>query len=364
MDEYVAFIDESGDPQFGKGASKSFLIAAVVIPRGEQDKILESIRKVRREFGLAQFKSSNETNVERRFKICSEISKLGIKIVIVWVKKEALRGDWFKYRRGFYKFIQRIANHELYRLYNRTSVHMDRYGGVAYQESLEKYLESGLQKKLFEPQILIESAKENELIQISDYIAGSMRKYFEEEFPPEKNFLKLFQPTIVNLKIIPDEGCHLKPILDEESSIEVTACLEEARRYLESEAGKADNPKTRTIEYLYYSAIDGSNEWVYSQEIIGWLADLDFIIGEEQFRNEVVAALRDEGLVIVGSRKGIKIPLNRDDIKQYLQFNINMTLPLLKRLKKAIVFLEERAEFKNVRTLLSDDMARILEVVN
>lgn len=366
MNKYLAYIDESGDPIIADDASKTLFVGAIVVSQEALPALMATMGELRRRFGLRELKSNEVSNFDRRFAICQVLVDVDLKVLSIWVKKRSLSGDWYKYKQTFYKYVQRRLNHELYRLFRSVQVTIDRYGSPEYQRSFSRYLDDRLQGELFEPNILIGSAKENDLIQVCDFLAGSLRKSLEGDFAQTdcERLLQLLRPVWPVRIQIPDEGGHVTDIPADDSGKELLACMEEARRYLDKNAAKRGDPKIRTLEYLYYSAIDGSNEYIYTEEILGWLHARGLRLSEEQFRTEVTASLRDEGLIIAATRKGIKIPRTADDFREYVAFTVGLVLPVLKRLKKAIVFVSENTDLLDAETLLSPEMQRILHDVD
>lgn len=364
MSQYLAYIDESGDPIIAEGASKTLFLGAIVVERQSLAELASAIDGVRKTFKIRELKSNQVSDFNRRFEICKHLTTSSLNIITIFVNKQSLHGEWFRRKQTLYKYVQRRLNHELYRLFGTVGVTIDRYGSPQYQDSLKTYLERRLQQELFQPEILIGTAKENDFLQASDFLSGSLRKAIEGDFAEGERLLDLMKPVWpVRIKI-PDEGCHVRDIPSEHTSIDLTACMEEARRYLEVNRAKSHDAKVHTLEYLYYSAIDGSNEYIYTQEVLAWLKTFGLKLSEEQFRNEVAGSLRDEGLIIIGTRKGIKIPKTADDFREYIAFSVNLTLPVLKRLKKAIFFVSTKTKLTEVDMLLSDEMQRILQHVD
>jgi hypothetical protein len=359
-----AYIDESGDPLFGDKASETFLLCAVIFDSTNPSSISSLLTTLKSKYGITELKSNRIRTFGHRLNICRELVSLSPRIITIHVNKRDLYGDWFKYRASFYKYIQRLLNHELHQLFQPVSVRIDRYGSPQYQRSLREYLVQKLQKELFETDIIVSSVQNDDLIQASDFLAGSIRKALEDDSNESKPLIDLLKPFWIRRITLPDQGKHLGGIPDENSDALLNACMEEARRFLEKNDAAQNDPKIKTLEYLYYSAIDGSNEYIYSQEIVAWLETFGILLKEEQFRNEVIAALRDDGLIITGTRKGIKIPRTPEDIQDYIKFNVGMVLPVLRRLKKALTFLEARTQLKDINTRLSDEMQAILKEVN
>jgi len=364
MSNYVAYIDESGDPNFADGASKTFVLCAIVFKREDLHLLSGALDRIKVYYNMRELKSSHVRSFEERYDILQQLLSSAPKIITICFDKDALFGDWFRYRSTFYKYAQRLLNHELYRIFGSISVTMDRYGSPQYRKSLKEYLLSKLQMELFDPDLMVASAKDIDFIQASDFLAGSIRKTLEGDFVDQDNLIDIIKPFWVRRIQLPDTGSHVGDIPDSYSGVLLGACMDEARRYLNKHKSTSNDPRIRTLEYLYYSAIDGSNEYIFTHEILEWLTTLGFTLSEEQFRSEVLASLRDDGLIIAGSRRGIKIPRTPEDIRDYINFNINLALPVLRRLKKAIEFVRVRTELADISSLLSDEMKAILKEVN
>ena len=364
MKEYFAYIDESGDPDFNEHSSEIFFICAIIFDKElyeNYSKILDGIKK---QYKLAELKSASKLSSEMRFSICSELLQLDFRIVTIWVIKRKLSGDWFKIRKTFYKYIQRRLNHEVHRLYDNVQVYIDQFGSPLYQESLKKYLITSLQEELFEPSIQISSHKYEQFIQVSDFIAGCLRKSLNEELQNSEAILNLFKPRWDVRISIPDESKYLDTSFFENNDDHFDICLKEANRYLTINSKRGDDPKVRTLEYLYYSSFESPNAYIFTSEIISWLSQINMKLTEEQFRTEVIASLRDEGLIIVGTRKGLKIPTKLEDFVEYINFSTNLALPILKRLKRALVFISAKTDRIDFTRSLNSEMKKVLDEIN
>ncbi len=364
MDKYIAYIDESGDPNFTEGASDTLYVGAVVLKESELDSISAAVDSIKERYRIVEFKSNRARSYERRVQICLELANLDIKLISVYVKKYELQGTWFRYRRGFYKYIQKLLNREIYRLFGNVHVQLDKFGSPDYQKSLELYLEKSMQVELFSPEVTISSAKKNKFIQIADYISGSIRKQLLGDFDGDTRISEAFEPIWkVNLHI-PDTGRFVTPFPELEGGDSISFCVEEAYRYLESQVELKETAKYIALDYLYHSALTDPEEFIYTGELLNWLSNHNIELGEEQFRNEVTAALRDSGLIIVGTRKGYKIPTTLEDFQEYVSFSVNLVLPVLKRLKKGITFFETKIDRDISAEILSEEMLEILNKVN
>lgn len=360
MKTYLAYIDESGDPNFTPGATKTILLGAVVFPQDELDSLSERLRVIKGKYSVNELKSSAIGSPRRRADICSELAALNLKFVTVHVDKTRLTGRWFRYRPTFYKYLQRILNSDVHRLFGDVQTKIDQFGSTEYQRSLRNYLHVSLQRELFSPSVQVASAKIEEFIQVADFLSGTLRKLHVGDFAQSPEVERSLATLWLSRRVIPDTGKYVAVVEDNEISV----CLQEARRFLESSEYPDSDPKIITLDYLYHEALANPDRWVFTHEIQGWLAGFGLTIGEEQFRNEITAFLRDNGVVVVGSRRGLKIPTCAADIREYADFSIKLALPVLRRLKRALHLLEARQAMPDAMHMLSDEVRAILEKVD
>lgn len=363
MKEYFVYIDESGDPVFSDKATKYFIVCAVIIGYEHLESNGSIITDVKEKYKLNELKSSKETNENRRLSICKDLLACNLQIATIYVDKEHIHGDWFKHKPTFYKYIQRLLNHRIYQTFKSVNVTLDKYGTQEYQDSLKLYLDKKLQQELFEPEVFIDTAKKVNFIQLSDYLAGTLRKALQNDFENNEEFFILFGSKWTIRINLPDRGGFLDYVPENFGNISFRFCIDETKRYLESNIKLSHTAKYKTLEYLYYSSID-NDDWVYTNEIQSWLVENRIYLHEEKFRNIVTAALRDEGLIIVSSRKGIKIPTSLQDYIEYVQFAINFALPVLKRLKRSWIWISAHLKDDQLNEILSEEMKRILEKVD
>lgn len=363
MKEYLAYIDETGDPDFNSTASEYFFVGAIIIEKDHYNVLSEKLIAIKSNYGLSEFKSANNISTKDRYAIFNELIDLDFKIISIWIDKNRLSGTWFKFRDNFYKYVQRKLNHEIHRLFENVKVHIDKFGSRKYQQSLEKYLVKSLQEELFDPQIEISSHKYELFIQVSDFISGSINWLLKNDQNEEQAVWQLIQPKWISRITFPDKIKFLDPELFGSNEY-FDICLSEADRYLQINSNLAETPKYKTLEYLFYASYESPDAFIYTAEILGWLEQVNLKLSEEQFRNEVIASLRDEGLIIVGTRKGLKIPTNFDDLVEYINFSTHLALPVLKRLKKALTFIETKMNISTYTDSLSSEMRNILNKVN
>ena len=81
-EKYLAYLDESGDPDFNEKASSLFFIGATLLKETAYECIHEAYNKILRDNNLVHLKSSRITSFKQRINIIEEIVKLDIDFLI------------------------------------------------------------------------------------------------------------------------------------------------------------------------------------------------------------------------------------------------------------------------------------------
>ena len=95
MTNYIAYIDESGDPIFAEGASKTLVLCAVVLEKEGLPLLSEALARIRAAYNMSVIKSSRVRSFNQRYTICQHLISSAPKIITLRVDKDALFGDWF-----------------------------------------------------------------------------------------------------------------------------------------------------------------------------------------------------------------------------------------------------------------------------
>lgn len=340
MKNILAYIDESGDPRFNEGASSHIYYSCVLIEKENEAEITEVLKRIKTALNLKEFKSSAIQTEARRISIIESLLGVDFKFLCLSIDKSLVRGEWKKNPRVFYKYTQKLLHKKLYSLYDEINITLDKFGSVDYQESFRKYLESEFQLELFDSSFQIGSAKDSDLVQLADLFGGTKRKSDLDEFERSaeiRNLLSRFNlfnfswpNDFVNLII--DE------ITDEINKIIAQNSISAAERFIASNQHiAAELPKILTLEYLLFSIRHVNPiEFTYSNEIIDWLRENTFNFSEEEFRSQIIGQLRERHVIIIGSRKGLKIPVSMDELVNYLNFTTAKYLTMIKRTKITI----------------------------
>jgi hypothetical protein len=338
MNRILAFIDESGDPRFNEDASSRIEYSAILIESSKEIKTLAQLKEIQNKLDLPEFKSQKIKSEKRRIEILKAIQDVEFKFINLSIDKSKVFGDWKNYPRVFYKYTQRILHGELYRLYPNQTVTIDKFGNEQYQQSLKQYLENNPQLELFNNVVNIGSAKDNLLIQLADLIAGTNRKLILGDFEDIDSIYKLLKSKELHLLKWPDNFQHFvfDSINNEQDRFVAEISISYAERYIERYKSDGNYVhRIAVLEYLLFQVkFSNYKRYIYSNELISWLEQNYMNYSEEDFRREIIGHLRDEGVVIAGSRKGLKIPMSVEELVDYLNYTSSRYITMIKRFKE------------------------------
>lgn len=185
----LVFIDDSGDPGFKleKGSSAIFVISCVIFDDElEAEKTAVAIKELRRDLKFpdeVEFKFSKSRRKIRE-KFLKKINPFQFKVRSLVIKKSLIRSEELKNNKNsFYSYaiksLLKYSNDSII----EAKVRIDGSGDRRFRRNFLTYLRKQLNtnhKKIMENCQLIDS-KSNVLIQMVDMVAGSIRRFYDEE---------------------------------------------------------------------------------------------------------------------------------------------------------------------------------------
>jgi len=185
----LVFIDDSGDPSFkiNKGASKNFVICCVIFDDElEAEKVAVAIKELRRKLKFSdrvEFKFNGST-FKTRTAFLGEVSKYKFRVRALVVDKAKVKSGLLKNdKQSFYSyFIKTVLQYNKGTIKN-AKIRIDGSGDRIFRKKFLTYLRKQLnskQQKVISNITLVDS-KTNVLIQLADMVAGTIRRYKENE---------------------------------------------------------------------------------------------------------------------------------------------------------------------------------------
>ena len=349
MNQRIAFADEHGNNSFKFDSQGSHFIVATVIVKPENverlEKEVDELRKKHR-FQTGELKSSKVgKNYKRRLRILQDIAKMDVSIYAVIIDKRKLRGKGFYYKKSFYKYLNNLLYKELFRTFPKLELYVDEYGSNDYMLEFKKYVRKNHQKNLFSgSEFDIVDSKNSNLIQLADFIAGSIGHSYDEKKLSEhsESFLETLKPISSGYNFFPKDYSfeEISETNTDENFDPLIAkvCLMRVNDFIECNKA-VDQQKSDQINFLkllqlwqrvYYKSNYISTKEIFRHLNKGRKEDLQ----EEYFRSKVVGNLRDKGILISSSRNGYKIPANKQDLESFIKHGNRIILPMVNRIRE------------------------------
>ncbi len=200
----LVFIDDSGDPSFKikKGSSKFFVICCVLFEDDLQaEKTSTAIKELRRNLKFSEkmeFKF-NGSRYKTRMAFLKVVKPFSFKVRVLVVDKKKITSDLLKNdKQSFYSyFIKMVLRHNKGTISN-AKIKIDGSGDRIFRKRFLTYLRKELnfkQQKIVKNLRLVDS-KTNQLIQMADMIAGTIRRYKEAEKTDGPKYWKIIESKV------------------------------------------------------------------------------------------------------------------------------------------------------------------------
>ncbi|MDP2684195.1 MAG: DUF3800 domain-containing protein [bacterium] len=200
----LVFIDDSGDPGFklNKGSTRFFVISAVIFDDNiEAEKAATAIRELRRDLSFpknVEFKFFR-SKPEVRIKFLKKVSNFDFRIRSIVMDKTIIHSDKFKSNKNsFYSYtIKTLLDHSDGSILN-AKIKIDGSGDRIFRKSFLSYLRRELnseRNKIIKNCKLVDS-KKNELIQMADMVAGTIKRSHDPDKKDGKKLKKILKKHI------------------------------------------------------------------------------------------------------------------------------------------------------------------------
>jgi hypothetical protein len=353
MRNIVAFADEFGNNSFEFSTQGShFIVASVIVPKAELEKTEATVEEIRKmHFQTGEMKSKKVgPDHHRRKKILDQLMECNFSIYAVVVDKTKLFTEGFRHKKSFYKFLNGLVYQELFKTFPDLKLAVDEHGSNDFMRGFKKYVETNYIPTLFDgAEFRFISSPDNVLIQLADFIAGTLGYCFDEnkKSKESKVLLEILRPKISSIFHFPPAIRNYK--IDSEAddakynATIAEASLNNARAFISKKKveDQYDIDQINCVKLLLmYFTFYNSNKYISTKELLQHLnTGREDELKEHQFRTRVIAQLRDKGVLIssnsASNKSGYKIPSSIEDLHSYVAHGNSMIIPLLSRIKKS-----------------------------
>ena len=381
MDRTYAFVDESGnaDLDTSKGGSSGFfIVCSILVAEKDLEAAYAQAEELRmRHFQTGEIKSSSlkPKDLYRRARILNELAELPFKLFFTVVDKSRIHKDGgLRFKSSFIKYVNGLLYERLFRAYPDLQMIVDEHGGQEFQESLKSYVVERFVDDLFGDRDAFQtmSSKDNVLVQVADFFAGSVAQIYEDKASEEAvlAYKKILRSLTLGMLEWPSKYQPLLPPPTDASGYADYQVHQEALRQADlfgERVGEHPNEDERLqlsiLQFLRFQSEFVTKDYVPTAEIVAHLKDSGFgDVNDQRIRSSGIAKLRDSDVIITSAAKGYKIPQTRADINEFLEKASGIVVPLLERVKKAreVYRLSSRGEYDIVTAANLSELAKLL----
>lgn len=347
------FIDESGNFGFDfskSGTSSHFIITAIIINTTDVEFVRNQVNDIKKKYiQNGELKSSRIKIMGKRYELLNAFSNINFKIFTLVVDKRKL--DYFspltEYKKSFFMFLNNILYKELKRLDNSIDFFADNYGNTEFMNRFKIYINKTLPYSFYEQyKFEFRNSNDEPLIQLADFIAGTLSYGYEENkiCSEYKGFYALIKDRLeINYwPIEHDNYISNFKLIDKNKYDEKIAeyCIGNATKYISENHKSNDEYINDRISILRYFLNEmyvlNPNHYIHIAELIDYISkNTGRKYTNHQFNSNIIAKLRDSGIIISSNQQGLKIPVNAIELFSYAERTLGQVLPMLSRLQKA-----------------------------
>ncbi len=351
-----AFLAAAGDPGFDWEAadgSSHLVITALIVAEAEMAELeagLERIGSIFYEDGRP-WPLPDSGEVTHRLKLLQELRpfKFGI-YGFVADKPRIYQESGFVDRQGFAKFLNSRIDHELFRAFpNLQLVAGDSGTGVGeFIRGFREYVDRQHSPNLFGQYAFgFADRRAGHLGWLAQWIGDTLAAGFDhrrrsEHFP---EFWALLKDKMIGLSEWPEayRNYLVHAAIADRGDFDATVAglaVRIAMEFVERHAASQEplvQTQVRFLKFLLFKLrFDRPDQYVSTREI---LRNLNRAAGRakdniQQLRSEVIAKLRDEGVIIASSSQGYKLPISERELYDFADQMNSHAMPMLHRLEK------------------------------
>ncbi|WP_166961336.1 DUF3800 domain-containing protein [Yeosuana marina] len=380
MSKKIGYIDESGDKSihFEKdGVTTFFIVSAIIIDEDSVVQIREEFKKISSYFTQAPEVKSNSKSFrdfDNRINFLKKISTLDFRIYSVIVDKRKIFEDsGLKFRNSFFKYVNGLLDHELYDYYPYLKLVADNHGSEQFMDGFINYVENNHnQTELFRgPEFQFSDSKSEPLIQLADFITGSIAKCYEPGKVEQRSseILRILNRHILHLREWPENPPKLyRKVENEDESYNqelVDFIFFRINEYVNANQERQEieiKNQLICLNYLIYRFKIDPYEYIYSDEIIDRIKIRDANFNKRVFSKEIIGNLRENKILILSSQSGYKIPCCKGDLIRFFNNYSSQIMPMIETLRKTNIVIKS-ATSGNINLLEENNYELLKEMI-
>lgn len=373
------YIDESGTPALDiekKGVLPFMVYSAVVIKEEDVEKAKVLLQKIIKENNIQQgFIKSKSLDYDKRVKVLTALKDVDHYVISLVIDKSKIdKNSGLQYKQSYIKYFQRLLSKHFLSTYDEFHIVLDKLGYPEFQESLKKYMNAGdmLGQTLFSYNTfnLAEDTTEEPLLQIADVYAGTICKYYCQQY--NNGEAQYIHDNIISGKVtiewFPWESISLfaaENLFSEQFDKELyNLSIDTAKQYITLHESD-DVEGVELIKYILQESTRNPFRVISSKEIKQNLQKRGFEIGDPISK---ISYLRSHRVVIISpqGKKGYKFPTSEKELADFYDRLKDNVIPQLKRCRILNNVLQERSigKYGVLKHKEYETLNQLCEIVN
>ncbi|MCJ8166061.1 hypothetical protein MKJ04_14535 [Pontibacter sp. E15-1] len=342
----VGFVSGAGAHGFSfeSPGDAHFSVTAVLVKEEHKREVEEGYLRIRRRHfpqGSVSLPKV-EPGIVQRHRFIKELKELNFSFHALLVDKRKLhQKSPLQYKDTFYKFLSGLIYNNIYRTVPELSVIASPLGTPESMESFRRYIQENHRVDLFSPApFTFSDGEEEPLLQLAAFLGESLNAFHaglsdtdvERELAGKCAGVVRWPEGYVPYTVDTDEGR-----ADARDEAVTAAAQLRARDFLLRHAGSEDpviKSRVAFVEYLLLVfTYNYRTRYVHTHELLQHLNSFQYEnFTEHRFRSLVVGPVRDEGVLIVSSAAGYKLPCSVRDVYAFFNYYNQQIQPMLHRL--------------------------------
>lgn len=339
----TVFLDESGAFGFSAKSDRYYVVAAVFLRDEDLPAAHDTINRIK---GARKELKSSKLKPEERRRVLAGAASIPFVSYFLVVDKAEVRSAGIKSSKSvFHKYLNALLLKYLDLSSNSDLAYrLDEHGRHTHMESFVKYMKQQLGGNPETPiDVGFVSSESEPCVQLADVLAGTMAKCIKGEEGGYAEMLSGLGGKVLGVKHWPRDSTRIytDPTLipgEYDDLIRATA-FNIAVRYIDDNIDSADSVVRDRVRFLRVLQVHAESSrgasYMSSTQI---LENLNLVsishVSRIALRNQIVGPLRDEGVIVVSTAFGYKMPTTMSEIYQFVEFFAGYIRPMLQRVSR------------------------------
>jgi hypothetical protein len=347
------FVDESGQSNLDvtkPDVGTHFFLTAIIIQAADVDAVRAGVEQVRAaSCQTGELRGSKLGRHIGRYKaVLSELNRLPYHFYALAVdKREIGLSSGLAFRDTFHKFMAGQLFRRLFQAFPNARVVADEFGRQKFMDGFASYLVKNYALTLFDqPKVTFANSKAEPLVQLADVVCGAVARSYDKARTTRDSAALLqairpkallidewpirYRATTGNAQLLLGD-----PADDSVAEYSFGRAADYVVRY-EDDLDERRRAQVAVLRRLVFELNFGDRDAYIPTHVLADVLKRSAVpSGTQWLRANVIARLRDEGVLIASSKHGYKIPVSVRDVADFVAITDTVVHPMLHRVAAA-----------------------------